>query len=183
MRSSRSRAPTTCVRSRTTSHSRSVCSPSSIARCTRTIEPEDQVPYIRYSRGSRSDPHRWSHDWNRSFELGPAEGAVGTALLLHGLTDSPYSMHALARIRLASRGYHVVGLRLPGHGTAPAGLLSFTVEDMRAAVGSQCAICGAAWAPISRSDRGLFERRGACGRLCAAQRCGSRRCRGRPAWC
>ena len=31
-------------------------------------------------------------------------------------------------------GYHVVGLRLPGHGTAPAGLLRFTIEDMRAAV-------------------------------------------------
>ena len=97
------------------------------------VEREDQVPYIRYARGSRSDPHRWSHDWNRSFELGPAEGAVGAALLLHGLTDSPYSMRAIGE-HLAARGYHVVGLRLPGHGTAPAGLLNFTVEDMRAAV-------------------------------------------------
>jgi len=97
------------------------------------VERKNQVPYIRYSRGSRSDPHRWSHDWNRSFELGPAEGAVGAALLLHGLTDSPYSMRSIGE-HLAARGYHVVGLRLPGHGTAPAGLLNFTVEDMRAAV-------------------------------------------------
>ena len=97
------------------------------------VEREDQVPYIRYARGSRSDPHRWSHDWNRSFELGPAEGAVGAALLLHGLTDSPYSMRSIGE-HLAARGYHVVGLRLPGHGTAPSGLLNFTVEDMRAAV-------------------------------------------------
>jgi alpha-beta hydrolase superfamily lysophospholipase len=97
------------------------------------VEPKDQVPYIRYARGSRSDPHRWSHDWNRSFELGPSDGAVGTALLLHGLSDSPYSMRSIG-LHLASRGYHVVGLRLPGHGTAPAGMLHFRVEDMRAAV-------------------------------------------------
>jgi predicted alpha/beta-fold hydrolase len=57
----------------------------------------------------------------------------GAALLLHGLTDSPYSMRSIGE-HLAARGYHVVGLRLPGHGTAPAGLLNFTVEDMRAAV-------------------------------------------------
>ncbi len=97
------------------------------------VAPEDQLSYLRYARGSRSDPHRWSHDWNHSFELGPTAGAVGGALLLHGLTDSPYSLRSIGE-HLAARGYHVVGLRMPGHGTAPSGLLSFTVEDMRAAV-------------------------------------------------
>jgi hypothetical protein len=95
------------------------------------IESEDQVPYIRYAPGSKSDPRRWSHDWNRSFDLRPTDDAVGAALLLHGLSDSPYSMRSIG-LHLARRGYHVVGLRLPGHGTAPAGLLRFTVEDMRA---------------------------------------------------
>ncbi len=32
-----------------------------------------------------------------------------------------------------ARGYRVVGLRLPGHGTAPAGLVTFEVEDLEAA--------------------------------------------------
>jgi alpha-beta hydrolase superfamily lysophospholipase len=54
-------------------------------------------------------------------------------LLLHGLTDSPYSMRSIAE-HLAASGFEVVGLRLPGHGTAPSGLLTFTIEDMRAAV-------------------------------------------------
>ena len=97
------------------------------------VEREDQVPYIRYASGSRSDPHRFvARDWNRSFELGPAEGAVGAALLLHGLTDSPYGVRAIGE-HLAARGYHVVGVGLRGS-SAPAGLVNFTVEDMRAAV-------------------------------------------------
>jgi alpha-beta hydrolase superfamily lysophospholipase len=95
-------------------------------------EPGDRLPYNRYYRGSRSDPATWPLDWNRTWEHAPA-GPHAAVLLLHGLTDSPYSLHALAT-ELASRGLHVVALRLPGHGTAPAGLLSFKVEDMQAAV-------------------------------------------------
>jgi alpha-beta hydrolase superfamily lysophospholipase len=52
--------------------------------------------------------------------------------VLHGLTDGPYSMRAFGE--LARReGYSVVGLRFPGHGTAPTGLVTFTWEDMAAA--------------------------------------------------
>jgi len=96
------------------------------------IEPEDRVPFNRYFRGSKSDPAGWPVDWNRTWEHAPP-AAPAAILLLHGLTDSPYSLHALAE-RFAAQGLHVVALRLPGHGTAPAGLLSFEVEDMRAAV-------------------------------------------------
>lgn len=46
---------------------------------------------------------------------------TGGALLLHGLTDSPYSMRAIANT-LFKRGYYVLVLRLPGHGTVPASL-------------------------------------------------------------
>ena len=70
--------------------------------------------------------------YNRSFELVPAERR-GAAVLIHGLTDAPYSMLALAR-RLHARGIHVVVVRLPGHGTVPAGQLQVTLEDWRAAV-------------------------------------------------
>lgn len=97
--------------------------------------PADRIIVNRYHAGSRSDPNVWPVNWNRTFRLDPAPGAPprGAALLLHGLTDSPYSLRVIGE-HLAARGIEVVGLRLPGHGTAPSGLLSFRIEDMQAAV-------------------------------------------------
>ena len=86
----------------------------------------------RYSRGSLSDPGRWPTNWNRTFELQHESPRAGV-LLLHGLSDSPYSMRALAQ-GLHERGAMVVGLRLPGHGTAPSGLVEVRWQDMAAAV-------------------------------------------------
>jgi esterase/lipase len=53
--------------------------------------------------------------------------------MLHGLSDSPYSLRALSE-RLHEKGAHVVGLRLPGHGTAPSGLDHVKWQDLTAAV-------------------------------------------------
>ena len=86
----------------------------------------------RFSRGSAADPERWPRNWNRSFELAP-DAPVGGVLLLHGMSDSPYSLRALGET-LNRRGYQVLGLRLPGHGTAPSGLRFITWQDMAAAV-------------------------------------------------
>ena len=87
---------------------------------------------VRYSADSTADPRNDRPDWNRSFELA-AEEPVGGVLLLHGMSDSPYSLRALAET-LAQRGYRVIGLRAPGHGTAPSGLKHISPEDMEAAV-------------------------------------------------
>lgn len=87
---------------------------------------------VRYSTGSAADPQRWKPNWNRSFEL-PATAPSGGVLLLHGMSDGPYSLRAVGEV-LNQRGYWVVGLRLPGHGTAPSGLKTVTWEDMAAAV-------------------------------------------------
>ena len=92
----------------------------------------DRLPYNRFMPGSRSDPGVWAFNWNRTFVLQPAGDPIGVVLLLHGLTDSPYSLRSIG-LALAARGYRVVGLRLPGHGTAPSGLLTFEVEDLEAA--------------------------------------------------
>jgi alpha-beta hydrolase superfamily lysophospholipase len=86
----------------------------------------------RYSRGSLSDPGRWPVNWNRSFVMRNEKPAVGV-LLLHGLSDSPYSMRALGE-RLHKAGAWVLGLRIPGHGTAPSGLVEARWQDMAAAV-------------------------------------------------
>ena len=86
----------------------------------------------RYSSGSAADPELVLPNWNRSFEL-TRQSAIGGVLLLHGMSDSPYTMRTLGGA-LNQRGYHVIGLRSPGHGTAPSGLRHVTWEDMAAAV-------------------------------------------------
>jgi alpha-beta hydrolase superfamily lysophospholipase len=96
------------------------------------VEPAPDTALLRYSPGSVSDPRGRQPDWNRTFEL-RAEQPIGGVLLLHGMSDSPYSLRALGE-ELNRRGYWVIGLRLPGHGTAPSGLLSVRWEDMAAAV-------------------------------------------------
>jgi alpha-beta hydrolase superfamily lysophospholipase len=95
--------------------------------------PADEHRLInRYHRGSLSDPARWSPNWNRSFELAADQPKAGV-LLLHGMSDSPYSLHSLGQ-QLNDAGALVVGLRVPGHGTAPSGLVEVTWQDMAAAV-------------------------------------------------
>lgn len=93
---------------------------------------EGENPIGRYDRGSLSDPARWSPNWNRSFELAREAPEAGV-LLLHGMSDSPYSLRSLGQ-RLHALGAAVIGLRLPGHGTAPSGLVDVRWEDMAAAV-------------------------------------------------
>jgi esterase/lipase len=87
---------------------------------------------VRFSAGSAADPLIRRPNWNRTFELKAAK-PVGGVLLLHGMSDGPYSLRALAE-HLQQHGYTVVGLRLPGHGTAPSGLQYISMEDMAAAV-------------------------------------------------
>lgn len=91
----------------------------------------DAYALFRYSSGSLSDPRSRGPDYNRTFEL-EAEDPLGGVLLLHGLTDSPYSLRALGR-KLNEQGFWVVGLRLPGHGTAPSALKYASWQDMAAA--------------------------------------------------
>jgi alpha-beta hydrolase superfamily lysophospholipase len=86
----------------------------------------------RYSKGSLADPGQRQPNWNRSFEL-PSDAPVGGVLLLHGMSDSPYSLRALGEA-LQQRGYYVLGLRMPGHGTVPSGMLYLRWQDMAAVV-------------------------------------------------
>ncbi len=87
---------------------------------------------VRYSAGSAADPRQRRPNWNRSFEFS-ANRPVGGVMLLHGMSDSPYSLRALGEA-LNRRDYWVIGLRLPGHGTAPSGLTRISWQDMAAAV-------------------------------------------------
>jgi alpha-beta hydrolase superfamily lysophospholipase len=73
-----------------------------------------------------------SAPYNRSYRLEP-ERPRGAALLIHGLTDSPYSMKALGE-SLRSRGIDVTVLRLPGHGTLPSMMTEMSYRDWHAAM-------------------------------------------------
>ena len=89
--------------------------------------------FSRFDPSSPTHPARFERDWNRSWELHPEGEVRGEALLLHGLSDSPYSLRAVGRL-LVEGGFHVVGLRTPGHGTVPGALVASSREDWRAAV-------------------------------------------------
>jgi len=91
-----------------------------------------QVGASRFNADSVFNSRNHEKDWNRTTELVPAKPR-GVALMLHGLTDSPYSMRSTAELFFA-QGFHVLALRLPGHGTAPAGIRQAHWEDWQGAV-------------------------------------------------
>jgi alpha-beta hydrolase superfamily lysophospholipase len=86
----------------------------------------------RYASGSLSHPGTIGSNWNHSYVMS-VPSPRGVAVLLHGLTDSPYSMLSTAQA-LAGTGYNVVVPRMPGHGFAVGGLLQARWEDWTAAV-------------------------------------------------
>jgi len=86
----------------------------------------------RYGRGSLSNPNNYSPNWNRSYRL-PADSLRGTAVLVHGLSDSPYSMRATAAL-MQERGLSAYAPRMPGHGFAVGDLRHATWEDWMAVV-------------------------------------------------
>ena len=96
------------------------------------LEPEDRAPANRYFDGSPLHSAHFARDWNRSFILTPQGEPLGAAVLLHGLTNSPYSVRHIAE-RYSAHGFVAVAIRLPGHGTVPGGLTDATWEDWLAA--------------------------------------------------
>ncbi|HUV99005.1 MAG TPA: alpha/beta fold hydrolase [Gallionella sp.] len=73
---------------------------------------------------------------NAPFELHPPAGFPGGksktyrrgVLLTHGLSDSPYTMRHLAEF-FRQRGFRVMAILLPGHGTQPGDLLDVTWQE------------------------------------------------------
>jgi alpha-beta hydrolase superfamily lysophospholipase len=96
-------------------------------------ENADTFTLGRYNPGSVVAKLALDTPYNRSFELVPVGEPRGAVLLMHGLSDSPYSMRGIGEV-FQSRGYYVVALRLPGHGTVPSGLREVRWEDWYAAV-------------------------------------------------
>jgi len=99
---------------------------------TQRLDPDERLPLNRYFTGSPIYPGRFAQDFNRSYILQPDGPPVGAVVLLHGLTDSPYSQRHIARY-YRDHGFVAVVIRLPGHGTVPAGLVKAEWQDWMAA--------------------------------------------------
>jgi alpha-beta hydrolase superfamily lysophospholipase len=101
-------------------------------RVTAKLPNSHRVPANRYFAGCPMNAAQRAFDWNRTFVLMPDGAPRGAVVLLHGLTDSPYSLrHVAAHYR--SSGFVAIGMRMPGHGTVPAGLTRVRWEDWMAA--------------------------------------------------
>ena len=95
----------------------------------------NQAPgnYSRFNPQSVCNPETIvDRNWNRT-HIVDADNPIGGALLLHGLSDSPYSLRAMGQ-RLVAEGYTVLWLRVPGHGTTPRALAEVSWEDWTSAV-------------------------------------------------
>ncbi len=96
------------------------------------VELNEKNELNRFARGSRSFPERNGRNWNRSEVLSP-DTIRGGVLLIHGMTDSPYSTRHFRQMFL-DKGYYVLNLRMPGHGTTPGELSRIDWRDWEAAV-------------------------------------------------
>ena len=96
------------------------------------LSPQARDEGNRYDATSPIYPGKFATDWNRSYIMLPEGQPVGAVVLLHGLTDSPYSLRHIAR-RYRDDGFVAVAARMPGHGTVPSGLSTIEWEQWTAA--------------------------------------------------
>lgn len=116
------------------------CSPASGNDYPLSYQPNDALPewnitpfsqyvnntqrWLNTSRAFLTDDKDSEVKLNSPFEWHPSpeQDNGNGVLLVHGLGDSPYSFHDIAK-RLVKQGYTVRALLLPGHGTRPADLM------------------------------------------------------------
>ncbi len=99
---------------------------------TQKLAPDERVPVSRYFEGSPIYPGNFADDWNRTHVLEPDGPPAGAVVLLHGLTDAPYSGRHIGEF-YRDRGFVALLPRLPAHGTVPAALTDVEWPDWQAA--------------------------------------------------
>ncbi len=85
---------------------------------TNKLDSSQQTSLNRYYADSPISSREIPTDWNRSYIMMPEGKPKGAVVLLHGLTDTPYSLRHIAD-NYREYGYVAVGIRLPAHGTVP----------------------------------------------------------------
>jgi alpha-beta hydrolase superfamily lysophospholipase len=81
----------------------------------------------RHAVDSAANPLKHEVNWNLSYQTEPVV-VKGSAVLIHGLTDSPYSVKATAEA-FAEAGFTTFAPRMPGHGFNVGSLPSSDAED------------------------------------------------------
>ena len=99
---------------------------------TQQLPDAERVPVNRYFEGSPIYPGHFKDDWNRTHVLEPDGPPVGAVVLLHGLTDAPYSGRHVGQL-YRDHGWLALLPRLPAHGTVPAALTDVRWQDWQAA--------------------------------------------------
>ncbi|TMM45748.1 alpha/beta hydrolase [Colwellia ponticola] len=93
-------------------------------------------PLVTETYQQLAKKNHWSTTPQISQLLAPFELAQNNndkaILLIHGLTDSPFSFHDLSQF-FYQQGFTVRTLLLPGHGTAPSALLNTNYEEWQQA--------------------------------------------------
>jgi alpha-beta hydrolase superfamily lysophospholipase len=87
----------------------------------------------RHAAAGPNNPNKFAHNWNLSYKVEPVGELKGSAVLIHGLTDSPYSMRATAGI-FSEAGLETFVPRVPGHGFNAGSLASREKEDWQSVV-------------------------------------------------
>ena len=82
---------------RATSRPSRRCSTRCGARSPRSFRPRSGCRSTATSKAARSIPGHFADDWNRTHVLEPDGPPVGAVVLLHGLTDAPYSGRHIGR--------------------------------------------------------------------------------------
>ncbi len=86
-----------------------------------------RVEASRADLDAAADP-RAVVDGNSPFLLEPGAGSGRTILMTHGLSDSPFLMRDIGEW-FRARGFRVLSMQLPGHGTRPGDLLDVRWQD------------------------------------------------------
>ncbi|HEC54490.1 MAG TPA: alpha/beta fold hydrolase [Gammaproteobacteria bacterium] len=119
-----------------TSHSTAVSSPSP----TSFDEYRQQtLEHLQRDRRFQTPDHTLELEWNAPREWTAQMPNGHGVLLVHGLGDSPGSFSDIGA-QLATRGYRVRTLLLPGHGTQPADMLDVDIDEWRTTVAQQVAL-------------------------------------------
>ncbi|MDR2443787.1 MAG: alpha/beta fold hydrolase [Deltaproteobacteria bacterium] len=97
---------------------------------------ENTIKHIEKNRKFLSNQPQSEVAWNSPRQWTPQEKTTRGILLIHGLGDSPYSFIDIGP-KLASQGYLVRAILLPGCGTKSEDMIGVTIDDWRQAVKDQ----------------------------------------------
>lgn len=74
------------------------------------LDAQQQTELNRYYSGSPIYPDRFQTNWNRSYIMFPDAKPKGVVVMLHGLTDTPYSLRHIAE-NYRQHGFIAIGIR------------------------------------------------------------------------